>query len=89
MTPEEALVFIRNVRKSIFGGEDYKTVCSECCGVAIDAIQKQIPQKPKWITGGEYKDVVWYGVYHCPVCNDPLPGNSPYCMGCGQAIEWE
>lgn len=60
---------------------------------AIEALEKQIPKKPK-----EYEDKY----YACPVCgnvvlhkwekypekltdkNDGLP----YCLGCGQALDW-
>lgn len=61
--------------------------------VAIDAMEKQIPKKPK-----EYEDKY----YACPVCGNVLlhkwekypekltdkNDGLPYCLGCGQALDW-
>lgn len=53
--------------------------------VAIDAMEKQIPKKPK-----EYED----SCYLCPVCGNAVlyKGDKndgiPYCLGCGQALDW-
>ena len=61
--------------------------------VIIEALEKRIPSKPK-----EYEDK-YYG---CPVCGNilmfkwmiypeklmPKSDGLPYCLGCGQAIDW-
>ena len=57
---------------------DYAVAIDE----AIKAIDKQIPKKPE--IEGEY--------YICPVCGvyqETSEGNPPYCINCGQAIDWE
>lgn len=53
--------------------------------VAIDAMEKQIPKKPK-----EYED----SCYLYPVCGNAVlykgdrNDGIPYCLGCGQALDW-
>ena len=57
---------------------DYAVAIDE----AIKAVDKQIPKKPE--IEGEY--------YVCPVCGvyqETSEGNPPYCINCGQAIDWE
>lgn len=46
-------------------------------GLAILALEKQIPKKPTKTRS----EIV------CPTCNT-LVGSSPYCRYCGQAIDW-
>ena len=57
--------------------------CKNCeINVAIKAIEKQIPKKP------EIKD----GYYVCPICGvyqETSEGNPPYCVNCGQALDWQ
>ena len=76
-------------------GSYYKDgTCKNCeINAAINALDKQIPKKPK-----EYEDKY----YACPNCgnvvmmkwehyNDvPMDKSNglPYCLGCGQAINW-
>ena len=55
---------------------------------AVEALKKQIPQKPKLLSSGEF--------YSCPNCdivirkNEPSHGNIdiPHCKWCGQALDW-
>ena len=65
----------------------------EALDMAIAALEKQIPKKPK-----EYEDKY----YACPVCGNVLlhkrekyptklmskNNGLPYCLSCGQAIDW-
>ena len=56
---------------------DYAVAIDE----AIEAVGKQIPKKPE--LKGEY--------YVCPVCGvyqETSEGNPPYCINCGQAIDF-
>lgn len=46
-------------------------------GLAILALEKQIPKKPTKTRS----EIV------CPTCKT-LVGSSPYCRYCGQAIDW-
>ena len=60
--------------------------CETCeINAAIKAIDKQIPKKPepKKDASGEY--------YVCPICGvyqETSEGNPPYCINCGQAIDF-
>lgn len=57
--------------------------CENCeINVAIEALEKQIPKKPK--IKDEY--------YVCPVCGvyqETSEGNPPHCINCGQRLLWE
>ena len=56
---------------------DYAVAIDE----AIEAVDKQIPKNPE--IEGEY--------YICPVCGvyqETSEGNPPYCINCGQAIDF-
>ena len=48
--------------------------------VAINALEKQIPKKPK--TDDRYV------MYICPWCNDFVKVSHNYCQNCGQKLDW-
>ena len=48
--------------------------------VAIQALEKQIPKKPK--TDDRYV------MYICPWCNDFVKVSHNYCQNCGQKLDW-
>ena len=48
--------------------------------IAIQALEKQIPMKPK--TDDRYV------MYICPWCNDFIKVNHNYCPNCGQKLDW-
>ena len=48
--------------------------------IAINALEKQIPKKPK--TDDRYV------MYICPCCNDFIKVSHNCCQNCGQAIDW-
>ena len=52
----------------------------EALSVAIQALEKQIPKKPK--TDDRYV------MYICPRCNEFIKINKNYCMNCGQKLDW-
>lgn len=54
--------------------------CNEALGVAVEALEKQIPKK---LTVSEE-------IYCCPRCGENaaiLQGDN-YCFNCGQALDW-
>lgn len=92
MTPQEA---IETIKIAIAEVEwDYTMDYTVAFEEAIKALEKQIPKKPK-----EYEDKY----YACPNCGnvtmmkwerypDRLMDKSnglPYCLGCGQRLDWE
>ena len=52
----------------------------EAVDMAIQALEKQIPKKPK--TDDRYV------MYICPRCNEFIKINKNYCMNCGQKLDW-
>lgn len=97
MTESEAIEAIQFDLK--IGGEIHSQVLRDAVGVAIQALEKQIPKKPNKETSsswGTKKEV-----HTCPVCDCYLtevyfiaPQESKikekitYCEACGQAIDW-
>ena len=69
MSNEEAIIDICENIQPIVGGKSLD--------IAISAIEKQIPKKPRKTR----TEIV------CPTCAT-LIGSSPYCRYCGQAIDW-
>lgn len=66
--------------------EDIRENVLPCVGgkslvIAINAIEKQVPKKPK--TDDRYI------MYICPCCNDFIKVSHNYCTNCGQKLDWE
>ena len=76
MTESEAKVILESEYK--FHGEC--SVFGEALTIAINALEKQIPKKPK--TDDRYV------MYICPCCNDFIKVSHNCCQNCGQAIDW-
>ena len=54
----------------------------EAFSVAINALEKQIPKKPK------ERDCIGFDTLVCPKCKMALYLYEPYCDNCGQKIDW-
>lgn len=75
-------------------GNDNVVIPKEILKVCVEALEKQIPKKPEIIEGK-----MWV----CPNCNNnllwlyeeypekktELNKGLPFCLSCGQAIDWE
>ena len=80
MTESEAIKEIRfNMSTIGLSNEAAKRVV-EARDMAIQAIEKQIPKKPK--TDDRYV------MYICPCCNDFIKVSHNYCPNCGQELDW-
>lgn len=59
---------------------------------AIDAIEKQMPKKPKNIRSSNDYRLAEHNIFDgdCPVCGERITGNyyGEFCGCCGQAIDW-
>lgn len=58
---------------------------------SIEALEKQIPQKPILEADGYYNGELVYDTWYCPSCNadyDTEHERHDYCPKCGQAIDW-
>lgn len=62
-------------------------------GMAIQALEKQIPRQPIPIDYEKYIDVIdnarfLRGAYWCPNCKHVVKSGS-FCKNCGQKLDWE
>ena len=87
MTKNEA---IKYAKENILA---YTSEMAEFKVLAVEALEKQIPKKPK-----EYEDKF----YACPICRNVLlhkwkkyntelmdkSNGLPYCLNCGQKLDW-
>lgn len=97
MTYEKAIEMLkeRKFGAAIRGHEE----TAEMCEMAIEALEKQMPKKPKVETFSYvYLDDYFGRQYFCPNCNRLLINEDmhgffsgrkqQYCDVCGQAIDW-
>ena len=52
------------------------------CDMAIEALEKQLPEKPIVVSNSLYNK------YQCPRCNDYICNGEPICLKCKQPIDW-
>ena len=89
MKSEDAnVIFLLEYCAEICDGYQKDDACENCeINVAMKALNKQIPKKPepKKDASGEY--------YVCPICGVYqeylTDGKPPYCVNCGQALDWQ
>lgn len=67
------------------GKEKLQDAVDEACLIACEALDKQIPKKPRDIRA--YPNEAKFA--DCPVCGQVVVAWAPYCDQCGQAIDWE
>ena len=77
MTESEAIKELHEIRPR---GGIIPQKRAEAIDMAINALEKQIPKKPK--TDDRYV------MYICPCCNDFIKVSHNCCQNCGQAIDW-
>ena len=82
MNAQEALARIKEHRDIHFHNELNAIYITEALDMAIEALEKQIPEKPKLDN-----DNGIYETEHCPNCNRQLFPNEHHCR-CGQALDW-
>lgn len=79
MTTQEAVKILEATRKITESISDL----SEACGMAIEALEKQIPKEP-------IKDSVAENIFYCQTCHSWFNGyHKPHHCICGQLINWE
>ena len=82
MNTQEAIARIKEHRDIHFHNELNAIYITEALDMAIEALEKLIPRKPKLDN-----DNGIYETEYCPVCNRKLFPNEHYCK-CGQALDW-
>lgn len=83
MTNQDVINFLNQIRKILLDDKSWleSTIqpINEAFDMAISALEKQIPKKPKSV--------------FCPQCGEEFTDDdcwsSDYCRKCGQAIDWE
>ena len=97
MTNEEAIKFLSQIMDALLASNSWlpstDNPIKESFGMAIDALEKQIPVKP--VKSKEERYGMGY-VYHdwiCPSCGrflapEPTQTGNHHCK-CGQAIDWD
>ena len=63
------------------------SIFAEALGIAIQALEKQIPMKP---VKSEKQVVRYVNTYYCPICNLGITGTNiaKWCYHCGQKLDW-
>ena len=91
MTTEEAIKILNDTPVEISSGSKTTTrEYSQMLHLAENALEKQIPKKPKGVTDPMFGDVT----LSCPRCDNinlahPFGCKGyDYCPGCGQALDW-
>ena len=78
MTESEAIELIEKDLK--LHSKDLSSKYKNGLRMAIQALEKQIPKKPK--TDDRYV------MYICQCCNDFVKVSHNYCQNCGQKLDW-
>lgn len=92
MTYEEAKKIIKG---QALNNPDYPLVC-EAVNMAIEALEKQTPKKPKFVTKKEVYDpdrpfaTIDVTTMICPCCNSKIMFRKTikHCLECGQLLDW-
>ena len=91
MTPKEAIEQIKENDCSQHCKGDDALACSEYrWGIAIDALEKQIPGTPDYEGDGYADGELVYDTWFCPNCGADYEVDyheHKYCPNCGQAID--
>ena len=81
MKPEEAISILKSWR--ITGDKSHEAV-----DMSIDALEKQIPKKPKYKAEDRFVKNHFTVYPYCPVCEKEVVAGDMHCVQCGQAIDW-
>lgn len=87
ISKEEAIKRLKEVRFTV---QPYLYM-NEAFDVAIEDMQKQIPQKPTIWGDGYANGVLVYDMWDCPNCEKSYEidyDHYDHCPNCGQAIDW-
>lgn len=80
MTYEKAISILNEI-----GGYCSNDAKYVACDIAIEALEKQIPDKPLWGYTCKANNTSWRS---CPVCHARQHNTHKFCSQCGQALDW-
>lgn len=63
-------------------------VIVESIKMALEALEKQIPKKPKYKAEDRFVKNHFTEYSYCPVCEKEVVEGDMFCVMCGQAIDW-
>ena len=81
MTEKFAIEYL--IRNGFKLEEEYNNFARQVVGIAVEALEKQIPKLVDTIPGDYEPD------YNCTVCGETTGyEHQKYCIECGQRLEW-
>lgn len=57
--------------------------------IAVDALEKQIPRKPKYKAEDRFVKNHFAEYSYCPTCEKEVVAGDMFCVMCGQRICWQ
>jgi hypothetical protein len=81
MTKEEARSYLLEICTTQSNCAEYRAI-----HLAIDALEKQIPMKPKRFIRKPTEKIM--GAGDCPMCGGLVAEWGKYCSHCGQRLDW-
>lgn len=95
MKPEEALFWIKDTKyiyENMNPDMELSRLKCEAFDVAIQALEKQVPNKVKNIRFSRDRKLAEHNIKEgeCPECGETMTGNTfgYYCGCCGVALDW-
>ncbi len=82
MTPQGAIEIIKIAIAEVEW--NYPMEYAEAFEIAISALEKQIPKKPKVL---KVHDISGYKYGDCH-CGEHIMDDEKFCSNCGQALDW-
>lgn len=87
MTAEKAIEHLENI--AIFSFQDgYTDEARKALDMAIEALEKQIPRKPKYKAEDRFVKNHFVEYSYCPTCEKEVVAGDMFCVMCGQRICW-
>ena len=92
MTNKDAIEHLKEIKHDVITRVYSKDI--EALDEAIKTLKLRIPKLVDYISDGDADGLPVYDMAYCPNCEELFEysiGNwgEPYCMKCGQALEWE
>jgi hypothetical protein len=85
MDAKQAIEFMNQRRLDCIVHGGIETAFAKHYDLAISALSKQVPMKPVRVNIGRTESIT----DGCPVCGWHFFDAKPYCMSCGQKIDWD
>ena len=87
MTIQEAIKTLKLMQRQIEW--DYPMEYAVAFDMAIDALSKQIPRKPKYKAEDRFIKNHFVEYSYCPTCENEVVAGDMFCVMCGQRICWQ